>query len=223
VSGKALLEAVIAGYEVGARLGAATQFRDGIHPHGTWGACGGAVAVGRLTGLDRGQLSAAIRIASALAVATNYQVVRDGATARNLWSGMGNLVAIVAAQSVQAGFSGPFDGPANIYGETLGKSFDRHVASAGLGSDWYLGRNYFKLYACCRHAHASIDALRLIVDGLSLSPDKIERIEVHTYGRAAAARLSFRFPIFFQFISKQDRSDAKYLSRLILTILTFLI
>jgi 2-methylcitrate dehydratase PrpD len=145
------------------------------------------VAVGRLIGLDRAQLAEAIRISSALSVSTNYQVVRDGATARNLWAGMGNFVAIVAAQSARSGFSGPQDGPACVFGETLGVSFDREIASDGLGSDWYLGRNYFKLYACCRHAHASIDAFRTIVDDIDISAGDIDRIEVYTYARAAVA------------------------------------
>ena len=194
-TGAALLTAVIAGYEVAARLGAATKFRDRIHPHGTWGGCGGAVAAARLLGLDHQRLAHAIRIAAALSVATHYQTVREGATVRNLWSGMGNLVAVAAAESARAGFTGPLDGPAWVYGDTLGVSFDREVAAGGLGSDWYMTRNYFKLYACCRHAHASVDAFRSIVDGAGVSAADIAGIEAYTYARAADAVGQPQFPV----------------------------
>ena len=46
--GGRLLEAVIAGYEVGSRLGGATVARPNVHSHGTWGTISTAAAVARL-------------------------------------------------------------------------------------------------------------------------------------------------------------------------------
>lgn len=186
-SGEAFLCAVVAGYEVAARLGAATRFRSRIHPHGTWGTAGGAVAAGLIEGVDAARLASAIRISASLAVATNYEAVVDGATVRNLWSGLGNFASLVALRAAAGGIEGPADAPARVFGETLGESFDREIAETGLGTRWYMLGNYFKLYACCRHAHAAVDAFRSIVDDLRPAPDQIERIEVHTYGRAAEA------------------------------------
>lgn len=186
-TGEVLLRAVVAGYEIAARLGAATLFRDGIHPHGTWGGAGGAVAVGLLEGLNDDRLAQAIRIASSLAIATHYEAVREGASARNLWSGLGNAVSLLAARASAAGFTGAASAPAHVFGATLGVAFDEHVAGRGLGEDWYMRRNYFKLYACCRHAHASVDAFRSIVDGSNITAGKISAVSVTTYARAVDA------------------------------------
>src|SRR5262245_10860667 len=48
LEGRRLLEAVIAGYEIGSRIGGATTPRPNVHSHGTWGTISTAVAVARL-------------------------------------------------------------------------------------------------------------------------------------------------------------------------------
>ena len=45
---KLFLKALIIGYEVGARVGMASKIRLKMHPHGTWGTIGAAVAIGVL-------------------------------------------------------------------------------------------------------------------------------------------------------------------------------
>ena len=194
-SGAHVLEAVIAGYEVSARIGAATRFREGIHPHGTWGACGAATAAGVLHRLEAETLGQAIRIASAFSFATNYRVIRDGATVRNLWTGLANALGIVAVNAARFRFTGSNDAPADVFGKTLGVGFDEEVACAGLGSEWYLAQGYFKTYACCRHTHPAIDALRAIIDTKSeVRPDDIDAIETFTYGQAAKAVGAAEYP-----------------------------
>ena len=47
-SADTFLAAVMAGYEVGSRLGAASSLRGAMHPHGTWGTIGAAAAAGRI-------------------------------------------------------------------------------------------------------------------------------------------------------------------------------
>ncbi len=186
-SGEATLRAIVAGYEVAARLGAATMFRHGVHPHGTWGGTGGAIAVGLLEGLGPDALAQAIRIAASLSVATHYEAVHEGVTARNLWAGLANAVSLLAVRAAASGFTGSDSAPAHVFGGTLGLGFDARLAEAGLGSDWYMLRNYFKLYACCRHAHASVDAFRAALGDQPIPADAIEAIAVATYGRAADA------------------------------------
>ena len=41
------LAALVVGYEVGSRIGAASQLRSAMHPHGTWGTIGAAAACAR--------------------------------------------------------------------------------------------------------------------------------------------------------------------------------
>lgn len=182
-----LLTALIAGYEVAARLGRATTFRAGLHPHGTWGVCGAAVAVGKLRGFGAEALAEVIRVSASMPIATNYEAVHQGASVRHLWSGLGNFNGTLAADLVLAGFTGPADMPARVLGETLGSAFDRAGVEVDLGERFLMLGNYFKTYACCRHAHASVDALRTILEREPIEADAIESIEVGTYGRAVDA------------------------------------
>ena len=186
VRGDELLTAVIVGYEVAARMGAATTLRRSFHPHGVWGTPGGAVAVGRLLRLTGSQMAQAIRIASSLAIATDREAMFQGTPSRNLWTGLGNVASILAARSAQAGFSAPLNAPADIYGRAIGTAFDVEKAARGLSSDWYMLRNYFKTHACCRYTHASIDALRVALRGETLSAQDVDAIDVHTYHSAVA-------------------------------------
>ena len=52
VSGRAFLTAFVLGYEIGARIGAASRLRPTVHPHGTWGTVGAALAVAKLDGAE---------------------------------------------------------------------------------------------------------------------------------------------------------------------------
>ncbi|MBI5111904.1 MAG: MmgE/PrpD family protein [Rhodovulum sp.] len=185
-----LLTALVAGYEVAARLGSATTFRDGIHPHGTWGACGAAAALGRLAGLPAPMIATAIRAAASLSVATDYQTVHAGALVRNAWSGMAGFAGTMAVELARAGFSAAADAPAGVFGRVLGTGFDRAAATDGLGHRWLICENYFKPYACCRHTHASVAALEQAVDGVA--PDAIVAVRAFTYARAVAATGALR-------------------------------
>jgi 2-methylcitrate dehydratase PrpD len=56
----------------------------------------------------------------------------------------------------------------------------------GLGSEWHIAQNYFKLHACCRYNHGTLDAVDAIAAGPGLPDvDQIERIEVATYNIAS--------------------------------------
>ncbi|MBB4286287.1 MmgE/PrpD family protein [Roseospira goensis] len=186
-SGEAVLRAVIAGYEVAARLGHATTFRPLVHPHGTWGVCGAAAAVGLLSGLRGDRLANALGIAGALAMATHYRTVYAGATARNLWSGLGNMAGVLAVEAAAAGFTGALDSPAGTLGDSLGTAYDPARATADLGTRWFLLENYFKQYPCCRHAHVAIDAYRAALAEAAVPADRLRTVTVHTYQRAADA------------------------------------
>ncbi len=186
-SGEAFLRAVVAGYEVAARLGHATTFRPLIHPHGTWGVCGAATAVGLLAGLQGARLANALGIAGALSLATHYNSVYAGATARNLWSGLGNLAGRLAVEAAAAGFAGAPDSHAGTLGDSLGTAYDPALALAGLGQRWFLLENYFKQYPCCRHAHVAIDGYREALAAAAVPVERIRAVEVRTYQRAADA------------------------------------
>jgi 2-methylcitrate dehydratase PrpD len=185
-SGEALLMAVAVGYEVSSRISRAAQMKIAVHPHGTWGTLGAAVAAGRLKGFDERRMVELINVAATMGMATSRQTLLDGATVRNIFTGHSGTMGLMAARLVECGFTGEKDSPAAIYGKVLADGFDPAKATENLGREWMLAQGYFKLHPTGRYVHSAIDALE---DLLSRSPAldlaAIDRIEVKAYRLAA--------------------------------------
>jgi 2-methylcitrate dehydratase PrpD len=123
-----------------------------------------------------------------MGMATSRQTLLDGATVRNIFTGHSGFMGITAAQLVDCGFTGENDGVGNVYGRVLSDTFDRGKVVSGLGHEWLITQNYFKLHPTGRYVHSAIDALEDLlakVPGGRLNAEKIERIEVRTYMLAA--------------------------------------
>ena len=191
-SGKALLTALVLGYEVAARLGAAAPVRPGVHMHGVHGTVGAAAAVARLRGLDPGGTAAALAVAAGLTLATSWRSALEGAMVRNAYAGVAGANGWLAVDLAEAGFTGLGDMLTETFGRISGVGFDAAAALDGLGRRFEVTRNYFKRYACCRYNHAAIEALEGILGERALAPEEVARIRVETY--AAAATMSAREP-----------------------------
>ena len=182
MSGRDLLAAVVVGYEVSARAGMATTFRDDVmHPHGTHGILGGSAAVARLHQMDAEAAGEAVRIASSMSVATSRGTVFEGATVRNTYAGQAGQNAVLSGELTRAGFRGQSSGPAAVFGQVSGTAFDENCFVEGLGSDFLLCRNYFKVYSCCAYNHAALNALEAAVARRTFAASEIESVDVETY------------------------------------------
>ena len=168
VDADTFLTAVVAGYEVGSRLGAASQVRGAFHPHGTWGTIGAGAACARVAGMDTGAMRETINIASSLTTASSKQTMLQGGLVRNVYAGMSNRNGLLAAQLAESGFSGERDGPGALLGRLISDHFDRDAVVADLGRDWHLMHNYFKLHSCCRYNHGTLDAVDAIAQAHGL-------------------------------------------------------
>ena len=187
-SGEALLLAVALGYEISSRISRAARMKLSVHPHGTWGVIGAAVAVGRLKGFDAAKMAVLLNVAATMGMATSRQTLLDGATVRNIFTGHSGLMGLMAARLVECGFTGEVDGPAAVYGKVLADGFVPAEATANLGREWMVAEGYFKLHPTGRYVHSAIDALEDLltrVPGGRLDPARIARIEVRTYKLAA--------------------------------------
>lgn len=188
ISGRDLLLAVVLGYETSARVGMSSAMRVSVHPHGTVGTIGSAVAIARMKGFDEAHMREVINVAATMAMATNRQAMLDEATVRNLYSGHSALAGHNAVRLVEAGFTGQRDGIGFTYGTVIADGFDPQRMLAGLGTDWLITQGYFKLYSTGRYAHAAIDALQAAlanVPNRMLDPADIERIDVSAFQMAA--------------------------------------
>jgi 2-methylcitrate dehydratase PrpD len=188
VSGAELLLAVSVGYEVCSRISRAAKVRMMVHPHGTYGVIGAAVAVGRLRRFAASAMRELINVAATMGMATSRRTLLEGATVRNIYSGHSGVMGIMAVRLVEAGFTGERDGVRSIFGNVLSDGFDPETAIAGLGREWLLADGYFKLHPTGRYVHSAIDALEDAlqkVPGGRLESDEIEGIEVRAYKMAA--------------------------------------
>jgi 2-methylcitrate dehydratase PrpD len=120
-SGQDLITAVVAGYEVAARLFRAYRLAYPAHPHGHLGAIGAAVAVATLTGVP--PVSAA-RIAATLPILSTWSACFEGVSGRNAVVGMANQVAVTAADLADAGFAGATGALDQGFGEVAGHPAD---------------------------------------------------------------------------------------------------
>ena len=188
-TGSDLLGAVALGYEVSARISRAAETRLSIHPHGTYGVIGAAIAAGKLKGFNRKQMRELLNVAATMGMATSRNTLLEGATVRNIFTGHSAFMGQTAARLVECGFTGGRDEVAWIYGRVLSNTFDPARAVADLGSEWLVAKSYFKLHCTGRYVHSAIDALE---DALSRAPggriasSAIERIDVAAYSLAAS-------------------------------------
>jgi 2-methylcitrate dehydratase PrpD len=175
----------VLGYEIGTRIGIACKLRMSMHPHGTWGTVGAAVAVGKLMGYDKGKMREIINVSSSLSLATSRKTMLEGGTVRNVYAGASNYMGILAHDLVDSGFTGEADGLKTVFGSVVSDTFHPEAMVEDLGNRYEIARNYFKRHACCRYNHGTLDALGEIVAKRALKPEEIARVDVETYSLAA--------------------------------------
>lgn len=179
------LSALVVGYEVASRIGAASRLRAAMHPHGTWGTVGAAASCARVARLDPKAMREAINIGASMTTATSKQTMLEGGLVRNVYTGLSNRNGVLALQLTASGFTGERDGLHSLMGKIVSEQFDPTELLRGLGDTWHLTQNYFKLHACCRFNHGALDAIdQIAARGMLPAPEQIRSIEVSSYGFA---------------------------------------
>ena len=181
MSGAALLRAVILGYEIGCRVYGATEARLAVHPHGTYGPLAAAAALACLRGFDAASMAGVMGLAAGLGVVSSRQTLRDGATIRNAYTAASARAAFHAFDLAEAGFSGEHDPLPSVFGALYGTGFDAGRCLQGLGEEWLVLRNYFKLHPSVRYAHSALDLVDDLRAGGGLAVDAITRIAFESY------------------------------------------
>lgn len=182
LSGKDLITAIVAGCEVGTRIGnAATTrlFLNGFHPQGTTGTFVASATSGRLLGLDPDKMLHALGTGGSMAA--GLMAAQEGAMVKRLHSGRAAQSGVYAAQLAQLGFTGITDIAEAGYGGFL-SSFAREPnvsrLTAGLGRTWETLQIGFKLYPNVTSIHTALDALRHIMHVNDLKADDIANVSV---------------------------------------------
>ena len=175
-SGKAFLEAVVAGYEVGLRASRALVHCPTKHPfpHGTGstGAYATATAAAKLLGLAVEQTSEALGIAAHHAPMAEGGVIARHGTMTKECIGWGALTGVTSALLARRGFQGP----STIFDDEAAD----HSWQPALGEDYAILTVYYKPHAACRHTHSALDMLLDILQREQLSADDVKQITVYT-------------------------------------------
>src|SRR5262245_10739642 len=175
-----LVEAIVAGYEIGSRLGGATTARPNVHSHGTWGTISTAVAAARLADLDAAAIREVMNLAASMSPANTWTPALEGATIRNLYPGRSAWQGLLAVELQRCGFTGLRDAPSDVYGTILADRFEPALAVEGLGEGHRIRENYFKLYACCRYNHFALDAIAALRREHPFAADQVASVLVTT-------------------------------------------
>jgi 2-methylcitrate dehydratase PrpD len=175
--------AVVAGYEVAARLGTALQpkyhYELGFHPTATCGVFGAAVTAAKLLQLTEEQMLSAVGIAGSMA-AGSLEFLAEGAWTKRLHPGLAAQNGILAARLAAAGFRGPGtilegrDGFLSAYS----RKPKPELVTQDLGQTYEILKTSIKPHACCRYMQAPIDGLIELATTHDIHPEQIERVEV---------------------------------------------
>ena len=183
-SGGELLAAVVAGYEVGIRVGeflGRSHYKI-FHTTGTAGTLAAAAAVGRLLGLDADRMAHAFGSAGTQAAGL-WEFLREAADSKQLHTAHAASAGLTAAYLAADGFTGArriFEGA-----QGMAAAFSRDADPARLvdrlGERWALAETSFKFHASCRHTHPAADALLDAMRCNRLRADDIESVTAHVH------------------------------------------
>src|SRR5712691_12054330 len=207
IDGKALIEAVVAGYEAEIAIGRACHpdlRQRGFHPAAACGVFGAVMAAGKLRGLSAGQLANALGIAASSAAGL-FAFVNGGADIKRLHAGHASREGLQAALLAEQGVEGPPDvieaRDGFMQAFAFGRADKAALASEASGqrghfisaravilppaAPYGITDCYIKPYPCCRHIQPAVEALTGLLDDEKIATEEVQRIDVATYRIAA--------------------------------------
>jgi 2-methylcitrate dehydratase PrpD len=179
-----LLRAVIVGYEISTRIGAAMGRAHYKYWHntGTIGCFGACAAAAQALGLDRRRFAHALATVATFSAGLQ-QAFRMDSMSKPLHAGHAAEAGVTAALAAREGVTGSLDvleGEAG-YGRAMGDNPDWGKALSTLGNDFHITRMTFKNHACCGHTFAAIDGALALKRKMNIEAREIERVELATY------------------------------------------
>jgi 2-methylcitrate dehydratase PrpD len=209
-SGRALIEAIVAGYETNialARACAPDLRQRGFHPTSAVGPFGAAMATAKLRGLSAQQLANALGIAASSAAGL-FAFVNGGGDIKRLHAGHASREGVQAALLAEQGTEGPphvieaRDGFMQAF--AFGRIDKARPIKLPPEAEYGITDCYIKPYACCRHIQPAVEATFQLLNDENIAFEDINAIDVETYKIAAehahvpwddfaSAQLSFPF------------------------------
>ena len=191
---RSLIAGIVAGYEVMIRVGMAinpSSLRRGFHTTGTAGVFGATATAANIMGLNQEETEGAFGLAGLQAsgfLQVNHEV--EGAKVKPINPARAAMAGLLSCILAQRGARGPryiLEGDDGFL-RAVADEVDANLLTRNLGTDFEICNVYLKLYAACRHTHASIDAAIGALKKRWVPASEIKEIVVETY--SAAIRLA---------------------------------
>src|SRR5215831_814624 len=234
--GKAVIEAIITGYEAAVAIARACHpdlRQRGFHPTGACAVFGAAAAAAKLRGLSAPRIVDAFGIAASSAAGL-FAFVNGGADIKRLHAGHAAREGLQAALLAEQGVQGPpnvietRDGFQQAF--AFGRSDKARPIALPPAVPFGITDCYIKPYPCCRHIQPAVEALIGLLNDEAIPSDEVQRIDVATYRIAAehaetgwddfaSAQLSFPYlmgvalkfrAVKFEHFSERTRSDPAF-------------
>ena len=235
-SGRALIEAMVAGYETNiclARACAPELRQRGFHPTSAVGPLGAAMATARLRGLNKQQFANALGIAASSAAGL-FAFVAGGGDIKRLHAGHASREGTQAALLAEQGTEGPPNVVEGRDGFMQAFAFGRIDKARPIKlppeTEYGITDCYIKPYACCRHIQPAVEAMFGLCNDEKIAFEDINKVDVETYKIAtehahvpwddfASAQLSFPYlmglaaryrGVKFEHFDEKTRNDSAF-------------
>lgn len=187
LNGRAIVEAVVCGYEAGIRAGEFLGRSHYVHFHttATAGAIAATAATAKLLHLDMQEILHAFGSAGTQAAGL-WEFLSDAADSKQLHTARASANGMLAAYLAREGMTGAtriFDG-AHGMGAALSSDAHPDRLTDGLGRRWAICEVSHKWHASCRHTHPAADALTEVMTRENLTAADITSVTAHVH-RAA--------------------------------------
>jgi 2-methylcitrate dehydratase PrpD len=179
-----LLRCAVLAYELVTRVALAFKFETmKVHSHAMWSSIGSAASVVLARNGTAQELMGAMTAAATTTPMGPRGHLMEGVLVRNCWASAGAVHGILSADWSACGITGSVTSIPSVFRDILGAEMHPEALTSQLGQEWSLSSGYHKIYACCQHGHASIEALLIMLDSAEGAPliEDIESIDIYTF------------------------------------------
>ena len=184
-TGREIIEAIVAGYDVMIRVGEAVipSHYTIWHSTGTCGNFGAAAATAKLLKLDEMQTLYSLGNAGTQAAGL-WEFAVDNAMTKYLHCGKAAYNGMLASLMAKRGFDGPtriLEGDRGFFRAYSSESgFEKSFED--IGKKFKIDETVYKPYASCRHTHGPINGILELRSRYGFSWEDVESVTVETYG-----------------------------------------
>ncbi len=195
-SGRDLLAALAAGFEVTTRIGAGLDYpsfrKRGWHGPGVIGPFGAAAAAGNLLGFKADKMAMAFGLAGSQAAGTFAAWGTSSVKFHQFRGAVSGLMAALLAKEDFAATREFLDAPDGGFYATYSGSYASHAATEGLRERWELEQIALRPWPTSAANQAFVSALFELIQQHDLKPGEVSRMRIHLSPASHAAYVNRR-------------------------------